>query len=296
MTFHPAVLLAALAHLALCTLIAAFSLKIKVQKTASPPLFLPQSIGEGYPSTGTTARTPGLPRRSAALLLSLLPWLCIPNGAFPALFNSEFGAPAALLCLGAAGLLSMPGGSFRKSARQLRDPNAASIFGRRLLPVPCLGVSLVLLALYARQRGLPGDLLSLDSYAAMPLRELTEGREKIGLLLLASANLLALLSERRHTAAPCPHTDNTPPLAALLSGELRRLATCGILLCLFMPLNFIHMPTAPFAVFLLNAAFFQLRLLCLEHSLCLLAEHIRPPLALPCLLLAAGALCLFGAG
>jgi hypothetical protein len=235
---------------------------------------------------------PGLPRRSSLFLFSLLPWLCIPNGAFPALVNSELGAPAALFCLATASLLGAPAGFFRKSAVHARFPDAASALVRRLMPVTCLGISLALLALYARQRGLPGDLLSLDSYAAMPLRELTESREKIGLLLLASACLLACLRERRD-ALPLPLAENTPePADTGLPGELSRLAACAFLLCLFMPLNFLRAPGSPVAIFLLNAAFFQLRLFCLEHALCLLAEYVRPSAALPCPLLAAGALCL----
>ena len=199
MSFHFSGLLSGLAYLAFCLLVAASRAGKKYRRDAST---IGQDGGE----------SPALP--SVSCLISLFSFLFLPCGALPSLFPVSGGA------LLAAGGLTL--------ALGFRGWNAP----RRQWWIPfCLGVSLTVIARYAQQRGVPGDLFTLDAYVAMPVFGAAEGAWKPGVGVLAAASLLAL----------CPASNRKPSgetLPDALAAELWMLLALGFWVGLFFPFSF----------------------------------------------------------
>ena len=137
-------------------------------------------------------------------LIILPAWLGIPFGTLPAFIPTGWSGVATLICLTAscsydAGWRVLPVSRFQAPLR--------------------LGLALAACAWHARQRGVPGDLLSLDTYVAMPLAGVTEGAiSMMGLALLGLGSL---------------------PLGGGVAADrqesLRHLAGLAVWICLFLP-------------------------------------------------------------
>jgi hypothetical protein len=184
MTFHVAAILSGLAYLALCLL------------AAGSRLPAPYSLSPAQPEQGRKA--------SQACLLALPAWLCIPPGTLPAFVPTGWSGAAALVCL-------LVATGFAEGRRLPRD------FGFHAALRLCL--ALAACAWHAQRRGVPGDLLSLDAYVAMPLAGVTENAaDATGLALLGLGSLRL--------------TGDKPPDRA---ASLRHLAGLAIWICLFLP-------------------------------------------------------------
>ncbi len=270
MPVHPAALLSAVAYLCLC-------------------------LGAARACARETGRV------SAACLLALPAFACMPLGGLPALVPVAWAGLALPACLLASRIAQGEG-----------EPPAALI-----CPAAALGIA----ALYARGRGLPGDLLSLDSYAAMPLFSLAEGRETAGLLLLAAGVLAAFREARRGKNGASgdaagnslktnlkngicqaarrtltTNTENGARKGAPAPGDaarlLRRWACAGMWVCLFAPQGIAYpLGPAPVPGLAADALFFWAKLLCLDQALRLSALY-PPRMPRPALIIAA----LFAAG
>jgi hypothetical protein len=86
-------------------------------------------------------------------------------------------------------------------------------------PLARLGLALAACAWYARQRGVPGDLLSLDAYVAMPLAGAVEGMAAATGLILLGCGALPMNGDEK----------------ADLAASLRHLAGLAVWMCLFLP-------------------------------------------------------------
>jgi hypothetical protein len=161
--------------------------------------------------------------------------------------------------------------------------NAATWRKARVLAL--LGLCLALFAWYARQRGVPGELLSLDSYVATPLAGLTGWPGRLGMLLLALAFLLAALDVQRDLASGLVRIvslEAGEARAAAISALIRQvwiLAVLGMAVCLFAP----FCPAGWFGMsgvtgIAADALFFWLKLLIADHALWL-AENRLPRLS-----------------
>ena len=103
----------------------------------------------------------------------------------------------------------------------------------------CLSVSLASIASYAQQRGIPGELYSLDAYAAMPPFGVMDGLEKLGVTILTLASLLALWEaspEKLISQTGEESFDVRDVLLLTLVYELWMLVAIGFWVCLFFPI------------------------------------------------------------
>lgn len=248
---HVPVILSGLAYLALCLLVAG-------TRCGALPV-------------SATVTQPG--RKSHETFLSDLPcllvlpaFLCIPLGALPAFMPVSWSGAAAVVCLTVSSALDPEG----KPRRHFR------------LHAPIrLGLALAACAWHARQRGVPGDLLSLDTYVGMPLAGVVEGLDGTGLILLALGSLPAPASPARTGTAA-------------LAQELRQLAGLGLWLGLFLPANLTRALNLPvLAGLALDAVYFWIKLLLLDYALRLAAPLTPTRLpAMQAVLVCAGALLL----
>ncbi|MDR0379312.1 MAG: hypothetical protein LBI62_05120 [Candidatus Accumulibacter sp.] len=197
--------LSGLAYLALCLLIAVPGARKSVLSSAA------EKDG-GY----------FLPFVSCLICLTL--FLFMPCGTFPALLPFSGGALIVV-----AGLALAPG--FRSGQGRWGERL------RRQACVPlCFAVSLMAMAHYARQRGIPGALYALDTYVNMPVMSVTEGWETPGVCLLAVLSLLALC---RVLPVRLPVSgDAGEAFLSALSAELWSLAAIALWVCLFFPFSF----------------------------------------------------------
>jgi hypothetical protein len=243
MSFQFSSFLSGLAYLAFCLLVASFRAR-GLRGGAIRGLDYKASDGGPEPS-------PKFPL-SVACLTSL--FLFMPCGTLPSLFPVSFGALIVVL-----GLAAAPG--LRGGWERVRRRGSVPL---------CLGVSLAVLARYARERGVPGDLYALDAYVAMPVIGVADGVEKLGVCILAAVSLFALWQ-----ALPAPASEDDPPaggealLDALLA-ELWRLAAIAFWVCLFFPASFAFGEALGIAVLggvILNALFFWAKVLAVEWLL-----------------------------
>jgi hypothetical protein len=135
-------------------------------------------------------------------------------------------------------------------------------------PFARLGLALAISAWYARQRGVPGDLLSLDAYVAMPLAGAAESPAVAAGLALLGLGALPLIR------------DETADLAA----SLRHLAGLAVWICLFLPVcparDLGLGDVAGFAPgFALDALYFWGKILALDFVLRLAAARVPPRLS-----------------
>jgi hypothetical protein len=258
MPFHPLGFLSSLAYLALCLLIAASGAWKKYQRGNDPTDA--STIGQ-FAGEDSRLSPPSLFPRvllSISCLISLSSFLFLPCGTLPSLFPFSGNA---LLAVGglmlALGFRSISGG-WDVARRQWRTPL-------------CLGVSLIVIARYAQQRGVPGDLYTLDAYVAMPIIGAAEGVGKLGVGVLAVASLFALWS----AAGRVSSSEEKPKRAgetlfAVLASELWMLAAIGFWICLFSPFSFAYnqdSEISSLAGLALNALFFWGKVLGLEWLL-----------------------------
>jgi hypothetical protein len=272
MSFPLSSFLSGLAYLAFCLLIATFRARVRSLRDGAI-----QSGDYKPPDDEQSARkSPVL--LSVSCLISLSLFLFMPCGALPSLFPVPLGALVVVV-----GLAAAPG--FQGGWKWIRRQGSVPL---------CLGVSLAVIARYARERGVPGDLHGLDAYVAMPLIGVAEGARALGGLgILAAVSLLFLwqaLPPRRISAfGENPLADGEAPLAAL-AAELWMLAAIASWSCLFFPVSFVSGDAPGIAVpggLVLNAIFFWIKVLTVEWLLEKLREkyprgapfHASMPLA-----------------
>jgi hypothetical protein len=266
MSFQLSSFLSGLAYLAFCLLIAslrAASFRAqgkcprdgKIQWLDYKAPGNGRSAGEG---DGVSSASPQSPFLWDSCLISLSLFLFLPCGTLSSLLPAPFGAWIVVVGLTVA--LGSLGGW-----------ECGWEWIRRQWVVPlCLGVSLAVIARYARERGVPGDLYALDAYVAMPLGGVTEGTGRLGLCILAAVFLLVLwqaLPARRSPASEeKPPADDEAFLIAL-AAELWMLAAGAFWVCLFFPLSFAFTEVPGITALgglVLNALFFWAKLLAVE--------------------------------
>jgi hypothetical protein len=273
MSFQLSSFLSGLAYLAFCLLVAVSRARSRWNGASQGFDYKAsdggQSAGEG---DGPLPAHPS-PEFSFLLFVSCLIFLSLflfmPCGTLPSLLPASGGA---LIVVG--GLLAVPG--FRGGWRRVRHQGSVPL---------CLGVSLAVLARYAQERGVPGDLYALDAYVAMPLIGVAEGAEKLGICILAAVSLLALwqaLPVRRIPASGGnPLADGEARLAAL-AAELWMLAAAAFWVGLFFPASFAFGGVPGITILgglALNAFFFWAKVLAVEWFLRKLREkypHAAP--------------------
>jgi hypothetical protein len=266
MSFQLSSFLSGLAYLAFCLLIASFC--AWGQRNGASPRFdykasdNGQSDGEGGGPSPVSPSPKFLSLLSISCLVSLSLFLFMPCGTLPSLLPAAGGASIVVV-----GLAVVPGfqGGWGSIRRQWRVPF-------------CLGVSLAVLARYARERGVPGELYALDAYVAMPIIGVAEGVEKPGICILAAVSLFALwqaLPARRTPAFGENPLAGGEALLAALSAELWMLAAIAFWVCLFFPASFALGWVPGIAVLgglALNALFFWAKVLAVEWLLKKLRE------------------------
>ena len=284
MSFRFLKLLFALAYFVLCALLAALCLRAKARALLDRA---PNAGAQPMPEQHTQGSRLVLSLASCAALAA---FLGIPLGSLPALLPFSWGALAVPACLalasGFAGEWSW-GGATRRQTRVLAF----------------LGLSLALFAWYARQRGMPGELFSLDSYAATPLAGLMGWRERLGMLLLALALLLAVRDVQQDLASGLAWVTRLEPgeaRAAVASALVRQvwiLAVLGMAVCLFVPFSPASwLGMSGITGTAADSLFFWLKVLLADHALWL-AGAMLPQLSVcgawaQALFAGLGALCL----
>ena len=266
-------------------MLAAFCLRAKARLLLDrAPDGVAQSIPEQHTQSSRLART-------LAACVAFASFLAIPLGSLPALLPFSWGALAVPACLA---LASGFAGEWRWDGATRRQARVLAF----------LGLSLALFAWYARQRGVPGELFSLDSYAATPLAGLMGWGERLGMLLLALALLLAVRDVQQDLASGLARVTRLEPgeaRAAVASALVRQiwiLAVLGMTVCLFAPFSpagWLGMSgiTGTAA----DALFFWLKVLLADHALWLAGNKL-PQLSVcrswaQMLLAGLGALCLW---
>ena len=238
MLIHPLSFLSGLAYLALCLLIACFcawqkTLHFRNTQTEHGDTSGEFTVGQFslQSEESPTFPTPShqsIPSLFLSGLILLLTFLFLPCGILPAFLPIPYGAAFILVALFISLGIQTTFTAVKKE-------------GQQRWPVPfCLSISIVSIASYAQQRGIPGELYSLDTYVAMPPIGVMGNVEKSGTILLALASLLALWK-----ASPAGLTENKPAdakivlLEALVS-ELWMLAAIGFWVCLFFPVSLMN--------------------------------------------------------
>jgi hypothetical protein len=263
MLFHSLGFLSSLAYLALCLLIAASRAGKKYQRggeltDVTDASTIRQLTGESGRQSSPFLSPTVLLFMSG--LISLISFLFLPCGTLPSLFPVS---GSALLVLGGLALAL--------GFRCIRCMSGGWNVLRRQCWTPlCLGISLAVIARYAQQRGVPGDLHTLDAYVSMPIIGAAEGVGKLGVGVLAAASLLALWDAAGQVFSERKPADAGETLFAALVAELWMLAAIGFWVCLFFPFSFTYSPDSEVASLVgvaLNALFFWGKVLGLEWVL-----------------------------
>jgi hypothetical protein len=242
MSFPLSSFLSGLAYLAFCLLIAVFRSARSLRAAGYRP------SGDERPAGNDGGPVPSSPEFLVSLfasgLISLSLFLFMPCGVLPSLFPVSLGASIVVAGLAAA--------SGFRGGEGIRRQGSVPL---------CFGVSLAVIARYAQERGVPGDLYALDAYVAMPLIGVAEGGDALGFCILAAASLLVLWQSS--ASGEQPLTGSEAPLAAL-AAELWMLAAIAFWVCLFFPASFAFAETSGIAVLgelVLNALFFWFKVL-----------------------------------
>jgi hypothetical protein len=272
MSFHVLELLSGLACCVFCSLLAAVCVRAKARALLGrAPGQAPRlsasldTIAQPAPKSHTQGSRLSLSLASCAALAAFV-W--IPLGSLPALFPAAWGGLAALGCLA---LASGFAGNWRWDGATRNKARVLAL----------LALSLALFAWYARQRGMPGELFSLDSYAATPLAGLMEWRGRLGMALLASALLFAVRDVQLDLLswlAPVTRLEVEEARAAVVSALVRQIwifAVLGVALCLFAP----FCPAGWFGMsgvtgIAADALFFWLKVLLADHAIWLAANKL----------------------
>ncbi|MDR3300171.1 MAG: hypothetical protein LBU43_09295 [Candidatus Accumulibacter sp.] len=248
MSFQFFSFLSGLAYLSLCLLIAASRARKKCLRDA--PDFSAPTTPFTVEQTGQRVAENGRPSSvllPLSSLISLSAFLFMPCGTLPSSIPFSGGA---LIIVGI--LVVAPG--FWGGRQGVRRQGAAPF---------CLGVALAAMAWYARQRGVPGDLTTLDAYVAMPIVGAAEGTAKFGVCVLAAVSLFVLRKvwPTRQSGKNLLHADTA--LLTALAAELWTLAAIGFWVCLFFPFSFTFDRASGISVLgglALNALFFWAKL------------------------------------
>ena len=294
MPFHWFEVLSGLAYCAFCALCAAVCARAKLRalldsapRRESGLSAAADNIAQSTPKNHTQGSRLAV---SLASFAALAAFLGMPLGSLPALFPFSWGGLAVLGCLGLA-----------LGFEEEWAWNAAT--RRKARALGLLALALAFFAWYARQRGVPGELFSLDSYVATPLAGLVGWQGRLGILLLASAFLLAARDVQQEWAsglAGVEELEAGEARAVVISALVRQvwiLAALGMAVCLFVPwcpAGWLGIPgVMGIAV---DALFFWLKLLLADYGLCL-AENTLPRLSactprVQFLLAGLGALCM----
>jgi hypothetical protein len=272
MSTHWFALLSGLASFVFCALLATVCVRTKVRalldraperESASPPAA--DSLTQAAPKNHTQGSRLAV---SLAACATLFAFLWIPLGSLPALIPFRWGGLAALGCLGLAL-------GFEEDWRRNRAMR------RKAYALALLGLSLALFAWHARQRGVPGELLSLDSYVATPLARLAEWPGLLGIALLALAFLCAVLDVQRDLLSGLAQVARLSPdearvvVIAALTRQIWILAVLAVATCLFMP----FCPAARLGLsgitsIAADALIFWLKVLLAEYALWLAADRL----------------------
>jgi len=275
-----------IACFALCTLLAAACVRAKARALLDHD---PDESSQSEPQHRTQGSRLAL---SLAAFTALAAFLGIPFGTLPALLSFKgWGALVVLACLT---LASGFAGEWKWDAAMRR----------RTCVLVFLGLSLALCVWYARQKGMPGELFSLDTYVVTPLAGLMGRWERLGMLLLALVLLFAVRDVQQDLASGLAWLTRLEPSEAraavswALAGQVWILAVLGVAVCLFVPFS----PAAWLGMsgvtgMVVNVLLFWLKVLIVDHVLWL-ARNTLPQLSarLPwaqVLLAGLGALCLF---
>ena len=300
MSIHWFALLSGLASFVFCALFAAVCVCAKLRalldrapERESGPASAADSITQAVPKNHTQGSRLAV---SLAACAALSAFLGIPLGSLPALLPLSWGGLAAVGCLGLA--LGFE-----------EDWNWNGTMRRKSCVLALLGLSLALFAWYARQRGVPGDLLSLDTYVAAPVVSfiVTSWGGKLGVALLVTAFLrsvndvqIDLLSGLARAA----RLEADEARALVISALIRQvwiLAVLGVAVCLFAPVC----PAGRLGLYgvagvAADALVFWLKVLVADYTLWLAADRFpQRPAWLPraqVLCAGLGALCLLFAG
>ena len=296
MSFHVLELLSGLAYCVFCVLLAALCIRAKaralLERAPGQEPRLPASPDTIAPPTSKSHPQGNRLSLTLASCAALAAFVWIPLGCLPALFPSAWGGLAALGCLAlAAGF-----------AGNWRWDGATRNKTRVLAP---LALFLALFAWYARQRGMPGDVFSLDSYVATPLAGLMERQGLLGMILSATAVLLAVRDVQADMLSGLALVTRRPDAeearAVVVLALMRQVwifAVLGVAICLFVPFG----PAGRLGMsgvtgIAADVLFFWLKALLADHA-CRLAADKLPQAsarsaAVQITLAGLGALCIF---
>ena len=232
MSFPFPELLSGLACFLFCVLLAAIGVRAKVrvllERVSVYESGLPviaESITQPAPNNHIQDKRLAVSMTSSAVLFAFL-WL--PLGSLPPLFSFSWGALALLGSLAVA--TGLEGGWHWDGVTR-----------RKTLVLAWLAFSLMFFAWYARQRGVPGELFSLDSYVVTPLADIMGWQGKFGMLLLALAFLLALRGVQQDLAsglvriARLEGDEARTTIILALVRQIWIFAVLGVAVCLFVP-------------------------------------------------------------
>ena len=221
------------AYLGLCALLITLSAQHKLKRIISQILkgaehteYAPNKSADKNDGFNTKAEPASSCTRPYSLIFCvvLFAFTCIPCGTLPSLFST-----------GAEGLIVLA--ILALSARFTRNA-FATIKRAQGWCLVCFMLIQALFAWYALQRGIPGELFSLDTYVAFPLISSMGNYGKIGVLFLAATSLMALLSVQKNIAAlytRLSHSNQNNLLCQALVYEAWLMVAIAIWICFFVP-------------------------------------------------------------
>ncbi len=262
MIFHPLTLVSVLAYALFCALTAAIGAPLRLRAKNVIHFVL-------YNLTTEQHQYKERPKETRVIfsgLAALAAFMCIPLGSLPALIPVSWSGALAVILLALSAALRPAAGKW------------AAVFG--------LSLALGLSALYARQRGVPGDLLAFETYVGMPLAHVMEWPGRAGLLTAGFAVLFLIGKTYRvksggvgyekkddacavggvFTRAENGTVSDYDVFLREWADEVGRLAALGMWVCIFMPAGLAGELNVPIVAGLaLDAVYFWGKLACLDY-------------------------------